>query len=202
MAKDLQYYLGLKYPVVISEGIENGRRYIEAEIPELPGCGSFGETVEEALYRLEEARELWMKARLKRGLLIPEPVSEEDFSGKFLLRIPPELHRKLATGAKSKSLSLNQYVRKVLEDSISITAVLERMEELEQKIASIGKAIEKPEAVTVADFWSRDPVRTGWNAFGIQVHFAPGTLQSHGYGMTREARRQGLDAYSFISEEA
>jgi predicted HicB family RNase H-like nuclease len=38
----------------------------------------------------------------------PEPLSSKRFSGKFMVRIPPELHRKLAIEAQEEGISLNR----------------------------------------------------------------------------------------------
>ncbi|MBH8577668.1 type II toxin-antitoxin system HicB family antitoxin [Nostocaceae cyanobacterium CENA369] len=44
------------------------------------------------------------------GETIPEPIAEKNYSGKFQVRIPPELHRKLAIEAAEENVSLNRYV--------------------------------------------------------------------------------------------
>jgi predicted HicB family RNase H-like nuclease len=44
------------------------------------------------------------------GESIPEPISEKEYSGKFQVRIPPELHRKLAIEAAEANISLNRYI--------------------------------------------------------------------------------------------
>ena len=41
---------------------------------------------------------------------IPEAIATKHFSGKFLVRIPPELHRELALEASEAGVSLNRYV--------------------------------------------------------------------------------------------
>lgn len=41
---------------------------------------------------------------------IPEPLSTQRYSGKFMVRIPPDVHRKLALGASEAQISLNRYV--------------------------------------------------------------------------------------------
>lgn len=41
---------------------------------------------------------------------IPEPIAQRNYSGKFQVRIPPELHRKLAIEAAEENVSLNRYV--------------------------------------------------------------------------------------------
>ena len=44
------------------------------------------------------------------GEKVPEPIVERSYSGKFQVRIPPELHRKLAMEAAEENVSLNRYV--------------------------------------------------------------------------------------------
>lgn len=41
---------------------------------------------------------------------IPEPIAEKHFSGKFMVRIPPEQHRMLAIEAAEAGVSLNRYI--------------------------------------------------------------------------------------------
>lgn len=41
---------------------------------------------------------------------LPVPLSEKHYSGKFQLRVPPELHRHLAIAAAEQGVSLNRYV--------------------------------------------------------------------------------------------
>lgn len=40
----------------------------------------------------------------------PEPISDRTFSGKFMVRIPPETHRALAITAAEQGISLNRLV--------------------------------------------------------------------------------------------
>jgi predicted HicB family RNase H-like nuclease len=40
---------------------------------------------------------------------VPEPLSKKQFSGKFVIRIPPEKHRHLAMQALEQGVSLNRY---------------------------------------------------------------------------------------------
>lgn len=41
---------------------------------------------------------------------IPEPLSAKQFSGKFMVRIPPETHRSLALEAAESGVSLNRLI--------------------------------------------------------------------------------------------
>jgi len=72
MNKTLDYYLKLPYTIVLKPGQEEGDGWL-AEIPELPGCFTAGDTKEEALHLLEEAKRLWLESNLAHGDPIPEP---------------------------------------------------------------------------------------------------------------------------------
>ena len=63
---------------------------------------------------LEEAKQDWLSAALEDGVEIPEPQSQEEYSGRFNLRIPKSLHRALAISAKREGVSLNQLVTAIL----------------------------------------------------------------------------------------
>lgn len=134
MRKNLKYYLSLNYPISVETYTENGETGYALEIPDLPGCGASGKTVDEAMKNLEDAKELWISASLKRKLPIPEPVSEDDFSGKFLLRIPTKLHMALAKQAKKTGVSLNQYVKSVLELHMALSYQQETTAERDKKL--------------------------------------------------------------------
>jgi predicted RNase H-like HicB family nuclease len=159
MKKDLKYYMGLMYPITIAKDVEQDAAYYIAELPDLPGCGAHGKTVEEALKSLEEAKELWIETSLEKGMEIPEPVSDEEFSGKILLRIPPTLHMKLTVKAKKEELSLNQFIRKSLEQGLILEAIQEKLKIVEQKINELQK---KPSFVVDVDMTSlKKPLEGG-----------------------------------------
>jgi antitoxin HicB len=83
-----------------------------AEIAELPGCIGAGDTPEEALLALEDAKKSWIEIALADDKLIPEPNNKSnlEYSGKFTLRLPKSLHRELAEMAAEEEISLNQYL--------------------------------------------------------------------------------------------
>lgn len=51
------------------------------------------------------------------GEAAPEPLSAHRFSGKFQVRIPPQVHRMLAVQAAEAGVSLNRYVSAKLSAS-------------------------------------------------------------------------------------
>jgi len=44
----------------------------------------------------------------ENGESIPKPIAIRRYSGKFMVRIPPEVHRRLATEAAESGVSLNR----------------------------------------------------------------------------------------------
>ena len=103
--RDFDYYLSLPYKIEIRPSSEGG---FGVSIPDLPGCISQGETVEEAMAMIADAKAAWIEIALEDGVDIPEPTPAEDaFSGKFNLRIPRSLHRDLARKADEEKVSLN-----------------------------------------------------------------------------------------------
>lgn len=44
----------------------------------------------------------------KNGESIPEPLASKNYSGRFMVRIPPDLHRQLALEAAEAGISLNR----------------------------------------------------------------------------------------------
>ena len=114
MEKNIDYYMGLNYPVAIERISEEDGGGFFASISLLPGCMSDGETLEEAYGNIEDAKKEWLASMLERRMSIPEPMGKEEFSGKFLVRLPKSLHRTLAQISKREGVSLNQYVTSAL----------------------------------------------------------------------------------------
>jgi predicted RNase H-like HicB family nuclease len=98
----------MHYPIKIFYS-EEDKGFI-AVIPDLPGCSAFGETEEGAVQEVRIAQELWLKTARREGRKIPQPSSEDVFSGKILARTPKSLHRALMEKAKEEGVSLNQLV--------------------------------------------------------------------------------------------
>jgi antitoxin HicB len=103
----LEYYLNLQYSITIDSDIEGG---FVAQIKDLPGCLTQGETLEETINNINEARELWLETAYEVDDEIPLPSTDETYSGKLLLRLPKSLHRRLAEAALQENVSLNQYI--------------------------------------------------------------------------------------------
>ncbi len=93
-----------------------------AEVPELSGCMSNGETPEDALANAKEAVECWLAAANEDGITPPQPKYYEDdvYSGKFTLRLPKSLHKTLSKQAEREGTSLNQLVLSMISFSLGV----------------------------------------------------------------------------------
>ena len=109
--ENLDFYLSLNYPVTIHVDPEGG---FVAEIEDLPGCMTQGETLDELFAAIQDARRAWIEAAYETGQDIPLPRDIDGYKGKILLRIPRSLHRDLAHAAKREGVSLNQYITSLL----------------------------------------------------------------------------------------
>ena len=109
MTKNLDYYMSLPYNKVVTFHNDESGKYFVSEVLELSGCSSTGDTEAEALESLIEAMEGYLQTKLDYNDPIPEPITTEGFNGKFLLRLPKSLHRKLSFESQKEGVSLNQY---------------------------------------------------------------------------------------------
>jgi antitoxin HicB len=113
MKKDLTYYLNLNYPIEIYKIDEEEGGGYQASINIL-GKYAFrgdGNTIDEAISDLEEVKKYLFERYLTEGIYIPEPdnINDKKYSGKFILRLPIELHKILSEKAKYNCTTLNQY---------------------------------------------------------------------------------------------
>jgi predicted RNase H-like HicB family nuclease len=65
----------MRYAVVI----EKGERNYSAYVPDLPGCVSVGDTLEEAKAEIREAIEFHLDGMREDGLPIPAPTSRAEY---------------------------------------------------------------------------------------------------------------------------
>lgn len=109
MKKKVKEYMELPYNYIVQPVKDESGEYYYAKVLELDGCQSTGETFEEAYENLRDAMKGWIETKLDNGFDIPLPVGYDDFSGKFIVRIPKSLHYRLSIEAKQEGVSLNQY---------------------------------------------------------------------------------------------
>lgn len=107
--KKIEEYINLPYNYIIHPVNDESGQYFYARILELDGCQSTGETFEEAYENIKDAMKGWIETKLEAGYEVPLPIGYENFSGKFIVRIPKSLHYKLTVEAEQEGVSLNQY---------------------------------------------------------------------------------------------
>jgi len=107
MIKDINYYMSLDYRIEVIPDREEGGYALHC--PELPGCITCAETIEQGFEMLEDAKESWFAACIENGTLIPEPIDANAYSGQFKLRLPKSLHKTLAERSRQEGVSMNQY---------------------------------------------------------------------------------------------
>ncbi len=71
----------MRYPVAIELGNENQAYGVVA--PDLPGCFSAGDSLDEALANAEEAIMTWIDVTLDAGERVPQPSSIDDLRARY-----------------------------------------------------------------------------------------------------------------------
>ena len=61
----------MRYPILIEEG--TGTTAFGVVVPDLPGCFSAGDTLDEAVEAAKEAAAAWIDAALDQGMPVPQP---------------------------------------------------------------------------------------------------------------------------------
>lgn len=78
---------------------------------EFPSLTAHGSTPETALREIQTVVAESIRWMSETGEVIPEPFGSKKYSGKYPLRITPELHRELSIRAAEQNVSLNQYIQ-------------------------------------------------------------------------------------------
>ncbi len=82
--------------------------------PELALGGVHGRDEAKVYAELCEVVEEWIETLHEDDSPLPEPLAVKSFSGKFVLRVEPAIHRRLAAKALAAGESLNSYCAKTL----------------------------------------------------------------------------------------
>jgi predicted HicB family RNase H-like nuclease len=86
---------------------EDDREYVGL-CTEFPSLSWLARTPEAALKGIRQIVADVVKDMRESGEPLPEPIASRQFSGKFMVRVPPEVHRKLAMQAAEAGVSLNR----------------------------------------------------------------------------------------------
>ena len=86
---------------------EEDREYVGL-CTEFPSLSWLAKKPEAALKGIRKAVGQTVKDMEKNREEIPEPLAQKHFSGKFMVRVPPEIHRHLSIQASESGVSLNR----------------------------------------------------------------------------------------------
>ncbi len=93
---------------------DEGGGYL-GEYPEIPGCMSDGETIEEAIANGREALRDCLEAFAESGRKAPKPSVE---AAQWRQRLPRTLYLKLTEQAKREGVSINSLVTAMIAEAI------------------------------------------------------------------------------------
>jgi antitoxin HicB len=111
-------YLELPYTLeVVKDESDNYSGWF-ARVVELPGCMTQADSFTELAEMVKDAMTAWIETALEDGQTIPLPRSVEDYSGRFVIRIPKSLHRELVETAEREGVSLNTFVNVALGKAV------------------------------------------------------------------------------------
>jgi predicted HicB family RNase H-like nuclease len=85
---------------------------------EFPSLSWLAKSPEAALKGIRRVVKKAVQDMENKGESPPPPISGRSFSGKFIVRIPPEIHRALAIKAAEEGISLNRLVSSKLAGEI------------------------------------------------------------------------------------
>ncbi len=77
---------------------------------EFPSLSWLADTQEASLQGIRNIVKKAIQDMKRNGEALPTPLSSRSYSGKFIVRIPPEVHRELAMKAAEEGISLNRLV--------------------------------------------------------------------------------------------
>ncbi len=93
---------------------EEGGGYL-VEYPDIPGCMSDGETVEEAIANGREALRDCLEVFRESGRKLPKPSIE---AAQWRQRLPRTLYSKLTQHAQNEGVSINSLVTSIIAEAI------------------------------------------------------------------------------------
>ena len=81
-----------------------------AQCIELPWLSRWAPALQEATAAIEQAVDEFIAERKADGEEVPAPITERQYSGKFVVRTSPALHARFVIEAAEQNVSMNQWV--------------------------------------------------------------------------------------------
>ncbi len=102
----------------IVEWSEEDQSYI-GSVPGWIGKCCHGDNEEKVYKELCKIVDEWIEIYQADSMALPPSTAEKKYSGKFVMRIDPELHKILTLKALNAGESLNNFCRRLLKNSLS-----------------------------------------------------------------------------------
>jgi RNA polymerase sigma-B factor len=116
----------LPYHVTVKPGDDDRGSTWTASLDELPGCEAHGSSPEQAVENLRAAMETWLSVAVEDPQVISPPSPRgakrrraSSHSGRFLVRMPSDLHAELSRAAEREQVSLNRFVTAQLAAAVA-----------------------------------------------------------------------------------
>ncbi len=106
--KTVERYMALPYRIELIPDPNDGGWVVA--IPDLPGCLSQGDTVEEAMEMIRDAQRGWLAVSLEKDAIIPAPQDIDEYGRRLNVIVPRTLYRDVARAAEAEGVKLNLFM--------------------------------------------------------------------------------------------
>lgn len=106
-----------RYQYLIIDISEKDEIGFKAVIPKFPKLHVFADSPNELHEAVLAAIKEEIEAYKARNLPVPKP-DKKSYSGRFILRINPNMHERLAELSVAEGKTLNQYIKGILEEKV------------------------------------------------------------------------------------
>jgi predicted HicB family RNase H-like nuclease len=105
----MRYHATMNHHTYRAEWCPEHGEYV-ARCVELQWLSRWAPTLQEATKAIEQAVDEFIAERKANGDEVPVPLTERQYSGKFVVRTSPALHARLVVVAAEQNVSMNQWV--------------------------------------------------------------------------------------------
>ena len=129
---------------------------------EFPSLLAHGDSREEALKEIQLVVVESVKWMSEEHEELPIPLSVRNYSGRLLLRIPPETHKRISIEAAEERISLNQFITSLLESRQSTVSAKREIDanlhSINDRLNRIETEIHSLAVTTTSHMYSGRPV--------------------------------------------
>ncbi len=125
------------YKILLStEVTDEGIEYY-AEFREFEYCSGCGDTADAAIQDARENLKIYLEELEEAGKTIPQPIADNEYSGRYALRLSKSLHKKAAECATREGVSLNSFISEAVCEKVENTYIYNILNKLETAVDKI-----------------------------------------------------------------